>query len=113
MASEFVVDFPTLGDLLDGWYEAHCLIPDGFKRGKPFRQYDWQFFCTANYYRVRGDAVYDPDDPPLNQAFVNRRGQVVAAQKTGKGPWSACIVAGEAVGPSQFIGWAEGGEVYR
>ena len=38
-----VVDFPTLGDLIDAWIEQHCVIPGGFKRGRPFRQYDWQF----------------------------------------------------------------------
>jgi hypothetical protein len=38
---------------------------------------------------------------------------VVAAQKTGKGPFAAVIVCGEAVGPVLFAGWAEGGEIYR
>ena len=51
--SEFVVDFPTLGDLADQWIERHCRVPDRFERGKPFRQYDWQFWCTANHLRVR------------------------------------------------------------
>jgi hypothetical protein len=78
------IDFPTLGDLLDAWYEAHCRVPDGFHRAEP-----------------------------LNQAFVYRRSQVVAPQKTGKGPWSAVITAGEAVGPTVFGGWAKRGERYR
>lgn len=107
------VDFPTLGDLQDGWIEQHCIIPDGFRRGKPFRQYDWQFWCTANHYRVREDARYDPDDPPLNQAFVYRRSQIVAPQKSGKGPWTACITAVQAVGPELFAGWAKRGDVYQ
>lgn len=75
------VDFPTLGDLVDGWIEQHCRIPDGFKRRRPFKQYDWQFWVGANHYRVREDATYDPDDPPLNQAFTYRRSEVVMAQK--------------------------------
>ncbi len=107
-----VVDFPTLGDLLDGWYEQHCRIPGGFLRGQAFKQYDWQFWCTANHYRIREGAKWNPANPLLNQAFTYRRSQVVAPQKTGKGPWSACIVAGEAVGPTVFGGWAKSGETY-
>ena len=108
-----VVDFPTLGHLLDGWYEAHCAIPDGFQRGKPYRQYDWQFWCTANHYRVREDATWRPGEKPLaNQAFVYRRSLVVGVQKLGKGPQAACWTAGEAVGPTQFAGWAKAGDAY-
>jgi hypothetical protein len=111
-AAEFLVDFPTLGDLVDGWIEQHCLVPDGFTRGRPFKEYDWQFWCTANHYRVREDAKWIPDRPLLNQAFVYRRSQIVAPQKTGKGPWSATITAAEAVGPTLFAGWAKAGDVY-
>lgn len=106
------IDFPTLGDLVDDWIEHHCLIPDGFRRRQAFKQYDWQFWCTANHYRVREDATYDPDDPPLNQAFTYRRSDVIAAQKTGKGPWAACLTANMAVGPDLFAGWAKRGAVY-
>lgn len=120
MSSEFVVDFPTLGDLADGWIEAHCRVPDGFTRGKPFKLADWQFWCTANRYRIRPEAEFvhpddvGPDDPPvLNQAFRYRQTLIVAPQKTGKGPWSAAQVAFEACGPSVFGGWAEPGDVYR
>jgi hypothetical protein len=102
-----------LGDLIDGWIEQHCVIPTGFKRGRPFRQYDWQFWCTANHYRIREDAKYDPDDPPINQAFVYRLTQVIAPQKTGKGPWTACLTCVAAVGPELFGGWAKRGDVYR
>jgi len=108
-----LVDFPTLGDLVDGWITQHCKIPDGFKRRQPFVQYDWQFWCTANHYRVRDNAVFDPDDPPMNQAFAYARTDVVAAQKTGKGPWAACLTANMAVGPDLFAGWAKRGDVYR
>ncbi|GAB2951984.1 hypothetical protein GCM10027280_45470 [Micromonospora polyrhachis] len=118
--SEFVVDFPTLGDLIDAWIERHCRVPDKFKRGDPFRQADWQFWCTANHYRVReGIRFVAPEDADehnqvlLNQAFVYRRSLIAAPQKTGKGPWSASLVAVEACGPSLFAGWAEEGDVYR
>ena len=119
-APEFLVDFPTLGDLADAWITQHCRVPDGFTRGKPFQMADWQFWCTANRYRIREDAPFvppeevGPDNPPvLNQAFVYRQTLVVAPQKTGKGPWSAAQVAFEACGPSVFAGWAVEGDQYR
>lgn len=133
---EFVVDFPTLGDLADAWIARHCRVPDGFARGRPMKLADWQFWVCANRYRIREDAVFvDPeligelleqvaagelddeitneDLPLLNQAFYYRQTLTVAPQKTGKGPMSACFVAFEACGPSVFGGWAEAGDVYR
>lgn len=106
------VDFPTLGDLWSAWMEQHCRVPDRHERGKPFREYDWQFWCTANHGRVRPDAIHDPDRPLLNQAFVNRRSQVIAPQKIGKGPWTAARISLCAVGPSEFGGWASEGDLY-
>lgn len=107
------IDFPTLGDLQDAWVKAHFRVPRGFARGASFEQADWQFWCTANHYRIRPDAVWIPEAPLLNQAFTYRRSQVVAPQKTGKGPWSAAITAIEAVGPAIFCGWAARGDRYR
>lgn len=107
-----VVDFPTLGDLVDGWITQHCMVPDGFRRREAFVQYDWQFWCSANHFRVREGAAFDPQAPPLNQAFKYRRTDVVASQKTGKGPWAAALLAVMAVGPSEFAGWARRGDAY-
>lgn len=106
-------DFRTLGDLWSAWMERHCRVPDRHERGKPFREYDWQFWCTAHEGQIRPDAAFDPEDPPLNQAFVFRRTQIIAPQKTGKGPRTASRVALSAVGPSEFAGWATEGDVYR
>lgn len=117
--TEFLIDFPTLGDLGDAWITRHCRVPDGFTRGKPFQMADWQFWCHANRYRVRPDAKFvppervGPDEPAvMNQAFFYRMTMIIAPQKTGKGPFSASQVAFEACGPSVFAGWAVGGEVY-
>jgi hypothetical protein len=114
-----VVDFPTLGDLADEWITQHCRVPDGFSRGKPFQKADWQFWCTANRYRIREDAQFvppqdvGPDSPPvLNQAFTYRQTMIVGPQKTGKGPNSAADVAYEAAGPSVFAGFAGRSDVY-
>lgn len=111
--AEFHVDFPTLGDLIDEWVKHHCRIPDGFSRRQPFKMADWQFWCTANHYRIRDDVTWIPEQPLMNQAFVYRRSQIIGPQKTGKGPWSATITAVEAVGPCLFGGWAKSGESYR
>lgn len=105
--SEFLVDFPTLWVACD-WVEQHCIVPDGFRKGEPFEMYDWQLWSTANHYRIKPGATLGQ----LATAFFYRRSQVVAPQKTGKGPWTAAICALEGVGPVVFNGWASGGEVY-
>ena len=61
---EFVVDFPTLVDLWSAWIEQHCRVPDRHQRGAPFREYDWQFWCTANDGRIREDADQPDVDKP-------------------------------------------------
>ncbi|MEH0657582.1 hypothetical protein QA860_07500 [Streptomyces stelliscabiei] len=104
-AAEFVVDFPTLWVVPD-WIERHCPVPDGFRAGQDLELYPWQLWCTVNHYRVRPTARAGQ----LAPAFHYRRSQVVAPQKTGKGPWSATIVLAEACGPVVFAGWALGGE---
>ncbi|WP_319054805.1 hypothetical protein [Streptomyces europaeiscabiei] len=106
--AEFVVGFPTLWIVPD-WIERHCPIPDGFRVGEDLVLYPWQLWCTVNHYRVKPTAVVGQ----LAPAFHYRRSQVVAPQKTGKGPWSATIVLAEAAGPVVFDGWAKGGERYR
>lgn len=108
-----VVDFPTLGDLADAWITRHCKVADRHQRGQAFVQYDWQFWCTANHFQVRAGATCDPADPPYNAAFTYRRTDVITAQKLGKGPWAACLLALMACGPSEFGGWARRGDVYR
>lgn len=118
-AKRYAVDFPTLW-VVPAWIQRHCVIPDGFRKGRPFRMYDWQLWITANHYRVRPDAQQDPGfldgDPDAipvrSAAFHNRRSQVIAPQKTGKGPWSASIVCAEALGPVLFLDWAREGDEY-
>ena len=105
---EFTVDFPTLWVVAD-WIEWHCPIPDGDRKGEPFVMYDSQLWWTVNHYRLKRRAQVGQKAT----AFYNRRSQVVAPQKAGKGPWSATIICAEAVGPTVFDGWATGGEQYR
>lgn len=103
--AEFRVDFPTLY-VNAAWVEEHCTIPDGFRAGAPWVDYDWQLWCRLNHYRVRPDAVWVPERPILAPAFHYRRSQVVGPQKTGKGPGTATMAAAEGVGPALFAGWA-------
>lgn len=114
----YVVDFPTLW-IVPSWIEAHCPIynpaapiptDEDFDPDVPMVElYDWQLWGTVNHYRVRPDAKVGQ----LGPAFYYRRSQIVAPQKTGKGPWLASITAAEAVGPVLFAGWARRGDVYR
>ncbi|MBG0828544.1 hypothetical protein HS041_12270 [Planomonospora sp. ID67723] len=112
-AEKYVVDFPTLF-IVPAWIQRHCIVPDGFSKGRQFRMYDWQLWCTLNHYRVKpgAKAVDRNGVPTRGAAFFYRRSQIIAPQKTGKGPWSASIVCAEAVGPVVFAGWAQGGETY-
>ena len=107
----WALDFPTLFIVPD-WVAQHCRIRSvgGLDNTpQPFEMYDWQLRCTANFYRVKPTAQLGQ----LSTAFHYRRGQVVAPQKSGKGPWTAGIVAAEAVGPVLFAGWAKGGERFE
>jgi len=113
VAREYVADFPTLW-VAAAWIERHCIIPDGFRKGEGFRLYDWQLWIVLNHYRVKPKAeAFDAEGYPTRAAaFHYRRSQVVAAQKTGKGPFAATVVACEAVGPSLFAGIAIEGDTY-
>lgn len=103
--SGFLVDFPCLYVAID-WVEAHCVIPDGFRRGAPFALLQWQAWCLANFYRVKTSAEWVPADPVLAPAFHYRRSQIVLPQKAGKGPYTAAHVCLEGAGPALFAGWA-------
>jgi hypothetical protein len=111
MEPDYRVNFPTLFVALD-WIPQHCVIPDGFRAGQPFEPLDWQYWCLANFYRIKPGARWVPDNPILAPSFHYRRSQVVLPQKAGKGPYTAAHVCNEAVGPAVFAGWASGGEVY-
>jgi hypothetical protein len=95
------------------WIETHCVVPDGFRAGEPFRLYDDQLLYLAAFYLVRGDVDFDPVNPILAPAFRYRRGMYVGPQKVGKSPFSAAHICLEGAGPSVFAGWAIAGDVYR
>lgn len=88
------------------WIEAHCVIPDGFRKGEPFGLYQYQLAYFGAFYLVKGTAEFDAHNPILAPAFVYRRGLLVGPQKLGKGPHTAAHVCLEGVGPALFAGWA-------
>ena len=105
---DFVINFPTLWIVAD-WIEAHCVVPDRADQGEPLELYEWQLFVLANHYRVKPAAEVGQ----LAAAFYYRRSQIVMPQKSGKGPFAATQTIAEAIGPTVFAGWAEGGELFR
>jgi hypothetical protein len=105
---DYTVDFPTLWIAPD-WIERHCVVPDGFDRGAPFEMVEWQLWALVNFYRLKPTAKIGQ----LAPAFHWRRSQIVMPQKAGKAPYSAAHILLEAIGPSLFAGWADGGETYR
>lgn len=92
--------------VVPSWVEAHCVVPDGFRKGEPFWLYDYQLRYLANFYLVRGAVEFDAENPILAPAFVYRRGLLVGPQKLGKGPHTAAHICVEGVGPALFAGWA-------
>ena len=105
--AEYVVDFPTLWVAAD-WVQAHCIVPDGFRKGEAFELVDWQLWALLNFYRLKPKARVGQ----LAPAFHFRRSQIVLPQKAGKAPYTAAHVCVEGVGPALFGGWAKGGEVW-
>lgn len=97
---------PRTMAVVPSWIEQHCVIPSGFRIGDPFRLYDAQLLYLANFYLVRGDAVWAPDAPLLAAAFVHARGILIGPQKWGKNPLGAAQICAEAEGPVLFAGWA-------
>lgn len=98
--------------IVPSWIEAHCIVPDGFRKGEPFHLYDYQLLYLANFYLVRGEAGWRPDAPILAPAFVYRRGMLVGPQKVGKDPLTAAHICVEGVGPALFAGFAGADDGY-
>src|SRR5437870_3099299 len=84
------------------WIEAHCVIPDGWKRGEAFELYRDQGTYLAHFYLVRGDAEWHPANPLKGSAFVNKRALYIGPQKVGKNPLIAAQCALEGIGPALF-----------
>lgn len=98
-----------MGYFLADWLANHAVVPDGDMSGEMFEPTIDHKIFLANHYIVRPDAQRGE----LSSAFHYRRSAWVAAQKIGKSPGIAGHALIEFVGPSQFDGFAAGGETYR
>jgi hypothetical protein len=99
-------EFPTLGYQVGEWIEGHCVIPDGYNMGKPYRLTDEMWMFLIHFYRL-----YPYAAPwPAPDALRYTGGQLRRPQKWGKDPFGAAMNLAEAEGPTRFDGWDAAGE---
>ncbi|MEO3923000.1 hypothetical protein ABGB07_03840 [Micromonosporaceae bacterium B7E4] len=99
-------EFPTLGYDVGEWIEEHCVIPDGYRMGEPYRLTDEMWRFLIHFYRVYTHAA----PWPAPDALRYTGGQLRRVQKWGKDPFGAAIILAEAEGPTRFDGWNSVGE---
>mgnify|MGYP001425794267 CR=1 FL=1 len=99
-------EFPTLGYDVGEWIEAHIVIPDGYRKGEPYRLTDEMWRFLIHFYRL-----YPHAEPwPAPDGLVYYGAQLRRSQKWGKDPFGAAIILAEALGPARFDGWDANGE---
>jgi hypothetical protein len=99
-------EFPTLGFDVGEWIEAHCVVPDGYQLGEPYRLTDEMWRFLIHFYRL-----YDHAAPwPAPDALRYTGAQLRRSQKWGKDPFGAAVILAEALGPTRFDGWDARGE---
>lgn len=99
-------EFPTLGYDVGEWIEAHCVVPDGYMQGQPFKLTDemWKFLIWR--YRLYPYAAAWPAPDALRYYGSQLR----RSQKWGKDPFGAAMCLANGLGPSRFDGWDARGE---
>jgi hypothetical protein len=99
-------EYPTLGYDVGEWIESHCVIPDGYWMGQPYRLTDemWRFLIKR--YRIFPHA--QPWPAPDRMVYFGS--QLRRVQKWGKDPFGAVMILANALGPSTFDGWDALGE---
>lgn len=99
-------EFPTLGYDVGEWIEAHCVIPDGYRKGEPYRLTDEMWRFLIHFYRLLPESA----PWPAPDGLVYYGGQLRRSQKWGKDPFGAAIILAECQGPARFDGWTAAGE---
>ncbi|WP_229401927.1 hypothetical protein [Micromonospora okii] len=99
-------EFPTLGYDVGEWIEEHCVVPDGYRMGAPYRLTDEMWTFLVHFYRLYPHA--GPWPAPDALRYVG--GQLRRSQKWGKDPFGAAIILAEALGPTRFDGWNAAGD---
>lgn len=102
----FPGDVPTLGVQVGQWIEAHCVIPDGYRKGEPYLLTDEMWRFLINFYELRPTAAKWPAPDGLRYTGAQLR----RPQKWGKDPFGAAIILAEALGPTRFDGWDANGQ---
>jgi len=99
-------EFPTLGYDVGEWIEAHCVIPDGYQMGHPYKLTDEMWKFLLHTYRLFPYAA----PWPAPDALRHFGAQLRRSQKWGKDPFGAAIAWAEALGPTRFDGWNAAGD---
>jgi len=99
-------EFPTLGYDVGEWIEAHCVVPDGYRMGEPYKLTDEMWRFLIGFYRLYPYAAAWPAPDALRYTGAQLR----RSQKWGKDPFGAAIILAEALGPTRFDGWNASGE---
>lgn len=98
--------WPTLGYDVGEWIEAHLVVPDGYRKGEPYKLTDEMWRFLLRFYRLLPDA----EPWPAAESYACYGGQLRRSQKWGKDPFGAAIIWAEAEGPTRFDGWDSRGE---
>jgi hypothetical protein len=99
-------EFPTLGFDVGEWIEAHCIVPDGYLQGQPYRLTDEMWKFLIHFYRLYPYAAPWPAPDSLRYTGAQLR----RSQKWGKDPFGAAMIWAEALGPTRFDGWNASGD---
>jgi hypothetical protein len=99
-------EFPTLGYDVGEWIESHCVVPDGYRQGEPYRLTDEMWMFLLHFYRLYPHAA----PWPAADALRFTGAQLRRSQKWGKDPFGAAIIWAEALGPTRLDGWDAAGE---
>jgi hypothetical protein len=99
-------EFPTLGYDVGEWIEAHCVVPDGYLQGQPYKLTDEMWAFLVHFYRLYPHAA--PWPAPDSLRYTG--GQLRRSQKWGKDPFGAAMIWAEALGPTRFDGWNAAGD---
>lgn len=93
-------EFPSLGWLLNDWFETYLRIPNGPRYGQPLQLTDEQLTFLVRFYAL----------DPKTGGRRYRRGALRRAKGWGKSPLLAAMAIGELCGPCEFAGWSTEGE---
>src|SRR5690606_8044538 len=99
-------EFPTLGFIVGEWIEENLIVPDGPRKGEPFRLTDEQWNHLLWTYRLKPTARPEMG----SQAFEYYGALLVRPQKSGKDPLAAAKCCAQGLGTGRIECWVADGE---